>query len=174
MGKILRERIVTELAKRYEDTNHCVFVDFSGLDVEMMGQLRSQTQKQGLEFFVVKNSMLKLALEKVGLPSTDELFVKPTAMLAGGEDPIAVCRLIVDWQKKNKKSEIKGGILDRKLLTGSEVVALSKLPSREVLLSQTLGLFLAPLRNFATLLNNTLAQFANLLHNHVEKLEKEG
>ncbi len=174
MGKILRERIVTELAKRYEDTKHCVFVDFSGLDVEMICQLRKQTRKQGIEFFVVKNSMLKLAMEKVGLPTKDELFVRPTAMLTGGEDPVAVCRLIVDWQKKTKTTGIKGGLLERKLLTRSEVIALSKLPSREVLLSQTLALFLAPLRTFATLLNNTLVQFANLLHNHAEKLEKEG
>jgi large subunit ribosomal protein L10 len=174
MGRILRERVVGELARRYQDTRDCVFVDFSGLDVEAIAQLRERMRKRNIEFFVVKNSLLKLAMEKVGLPTSDELFIRPTAIVTGGDDPIAVCRIVVDWQKRTKTTEIKGGLLDRKLVTGRQVVELSALPSRQVMLSQVLGLFLAPLTGIAGLLNNTVVQVANLLHNHIEKLEEEG
>jgi len=174
MGRILRERIVGELARKYKDTRDCVFIDFSGLSVEAAGQLRTRMQKKNSEFFVVKNSLLKLALEKLELPADDSLFIKPTAVISGGDDPIATCRLMVDWQKKTKTTEIKGGLLDRKFLTARQVVVLSTLPSREVLLSQVLGLFLVPLTDIAGLLNNTVAQIANLLNNHIEKAQKEG
>jgi large subunit ribosomal protein L10 len=174
MGKMLRERIVAELADRYREMENCVFIDFTGLSVEAVGELRQQTQQKGAEFFVVRNSLLKLAFDKVGLPARDELFVRPTAVIAGGADPVAVCKLIVDWRKKTNTTEIKGGLLDRQLLTSEQVVELSKVPSRPVLLSEILGLFMSPLQGFANVLNNTLAQFANLVQNHVEKLEEQG
>ena len=172
MGRMLRERIIGELTEKYKDADHCVFVDFSGLSVEAIGQLRRQISERGMDFFIAKNSLLKLALEKVGLPAKEDVFKSPTAVLSGGEDPVAVCKLIVDWQKKTKTTEIKGGILERKTLTSSEVIELSTVPPREMLLSQILGVFIAPLTDVATLLDNTVSQFANLLSNHVEKLEK--
>lgn len=174
MGKMLRERIVSELTRKYAETEHCVLVDFSGLDVESMGQLRQQLRQQGMELFVAKNSLLKLALERAGLPTTKELFERPTAVLSGGKDAVAICKLIVSWKKKTTTTEIKGGVLDRRLLSARDVVDLSNVPPREVLLSQILGLFIAPLTDIAGLLSSTLAQFANLLNNHIEKMEGKG
>lgn len=174
MGRMLRERIVTELTSKYARTDHCVLVDFSGLDVEAIGLIRQRLRQQGMELFVAKNSLLKLAMDKAGLPTTEELFVRPTAIVTGGEDPVAVCKLIVEWKKKAEAIEIKGGLLERKLLSSSEVVELSKVPPRDVLLSQILGVFIAPLSDIAGLLSNTLAQFANLLGNHIEKMEGTG
>jgi large subunit ribosomal protein L10 len=127
-----------------------------------------------MEMFVAKNSLLKLVLDKVGLPANEELFVRPTAIVTGGEDAVAICKLIVEWKKKAETTEIKGGLLERKLLTSGEVVELSKVPPRDVLLSQILGVFIAPMSDIAGLLNNTLAQFANLLGNHIEKMEDKG
>ena len=174
MGRMLRERIVTELSKKYEQTEHCVFVDFSGLDVETIGQLRQWVRERGMSMFVAKNSLLKLALEQAGLPTTEDLFVRPTAVVTGGEDAVAICKLIVEWKKKAETTEIKGGLLERKLITSGEVVELSKVPPREVLLSQILGVFIAPLSDVAGLLASTLAQFANLLSNHIEEMEGKG
>jgi large subunit ribosomal protein L10 len=171
MGRMLRERIVAELTTKYAQTENCVFVDFSGLDVESIGQLRERIREQGMVLFVAKNSLLKLALEKAGLPATEELFVRPTAVVTGGEDAVAICKLVVDWKKKAETTEIKGGLLERKLLTPGEVVELSKVPPREVLLSQILGVFISPLSDIAGLLANTLVQLANLLGNHIEKME---
>lgn len=174
MGKILRNRIAAELAQKYRDTRNCVFVDFTGLDNESMSNLRLQIRKSGAEFFVVKNSLLRRAMEDVGLPTADDIFARPTAVVTGGEDPVAIYKLIVAWQKKSKTSEIKGGLLERKLLTQREVVELSSLPSRPVLLSQVLGVFIAPLSDIASLLNNTVGQIANLFRNHIEKMEEAG
>ena len=174
MGKMLRGRIVNELAKKYEQTNHCVFLDFSGLDVESIDQLRQRVREQGMEIFVAKNSLLKLALDKLELPTTENLFERPTAIVTGGEDAVAICKLIVEWKKKAETTEIKGGLLERKLLTSREVVELSKVPPRDVLLSQILGVFIAPLSDIAGLLSNTMAQFANLLGNHIQKMEGKG
>ncbi len=172
MGRWLRERIVAELAQRYKDTDYCVFVDFSGLDVQAMGTLRQRMRDNGVEFEVVKNSLLKLALEKVGLPTTDRLFVRPTAVVTGGEDVVAICKIVVDWHGKTKTTKIKGGILELKLVTEEQVLELSKLPPRDTLMAQVLAVFVAPLTNIASLLNNTLGQIANLMVNHIEKLEK--
>jgi large subunit ribosomal protein L10 len=174
MGKMLRERIVKELTRKYAGTEHCVFVDFSGLDVESLGQLRLQLHQQGMELFIAKNSLLRLALEGAGLPMAEELFERPTAVLSGGEDAVAICKLIVNWKKKTATTEIKGGMLERRLLSARDVVDLSNVPPRQVLLSQILGLFVAPLSDIAGLLGGTLAQFANLLNNHVEKMEGKG
>lgn len=174
MGRALRERIVGELTRKYRDTDFCVFVDFSGLDVESMGELRQRMRKKGVDFFVTKNSLLKLAMEEIGLPMRDDLYRRPTAVVTGGDDAAAVCKLIVEWQKKTNTTQIKGAIFTGKLLTPRQVTVLATLPPREVLLSQVLGLFVSPLVNIATLISSTLVQFASLLHNHIEKLEKEG
>jgi len=173
MGKMLREKIVNELTDRYKDTENCVFLDFTGLNVETLSQFRQRLKENDFDIFIVKNSLLKLAMDKIGLPVNDDLFEKPTAVVAGGDDPIAICKFIMDWQKKAAKSKIKGGLLDKKLLTRRDVVDISRLPSKEVLLSQILGLFITPMTNIANLLNNTMTQFANLINNHVEKAEKE-
>lgn len=172
MGRKIRERIVGELTERYKNTQHAVFFDFNGLSVEAASELRRNMADQGMEMFIAKNSLLKLALKNAGLEVKEDLLVKPTAIITGSGDPVAVCKFIVEWQKKNKIVAVKGGLLDGKALTGRQVEALSKTPPRQVLLSQILGLFIMPLTDVANLLNNTIAQFANLVNNHIDKVDK--
>jgi large subunit ribosomal protein L10 len=174
MARLLRERIVDELTRKYAGMRHCVFVDFTGLNVELMTELRRRAHERGAEFFIVKNSLLKTAFQKVDMPARDQVFVRPTAVITGPEDPVVACSLIVEWQKKTKTARVKGGILDRRFVTSEQVFELSALPSRKVMLSRVLGVFVAPLAGFARALNGALLQVANLLQNHVEKLEHRG
>ncbi|HCE11274.1 50S ribosomal protein L10 [Enterococcus sp.] len=141
--------IVDEVSEKFSAAASVVVVDYRGLTVDEVTRLRKQLRDANVEMKVIKNSILSRAAEKAGLEGLGEVFTGPTAVAFSNEDVVAPAKIINDFAKDAKALEIKGGIIEGKVSSVEEIVALAKLPNREGLLSMLLSVLQAPIRNVA-------------------------
>lgn len=141
--------IVAEVAKKFSAATSVVVADYRGLTVEEVTELRKQLREAGVEMRVIKNSILKRAAKEAGLEGLDDVFAGPTAVAFSNEDVVAPAKIMDTFAANAKALEIKGGVIEGKIATTEEIVALGKLPNREGLLSMLLSVLQAPVRNVA-------------------------
>ena len=137
------------LKKKFESAASVVIVDYRGLTVEEVTNLRKQLRDAGVEMKVIKNSIVSRAAKKVGLDGLDEVFTGPTAVAFSNDDVVAPAKIIDEFAKDAKALEIKGGVIEGKVSSVEQITALAKLPNREGLLSMLLSVLQAPVRNVA-------------------------
>lgn len=141
--------IVDEVVAKFENASSAVVVDYRGLTVEEVTDLRKQLRESGVEMRVIKNTFLKRAAEKAGYEGLDDTFSGPTAVAFGSEDVTAAARVLVKFAEEHEALEVKGGMIEGKVVSLEEINALAKLPNREGLLSMLLSVLQAPVRNVA-------------------------
>ena len=129
-----------------------VLLDYRGLTVDEDTKLRNDLRAAGVRYFVVKNTLLRLAANQVGLEELDSTLHGPTA-LALSEDPVAPAKILFDFAKDNDKVEIKTGFMDGKVLSMDELTALAKTPSKDTLIAKMMGSLNAPVSNLVRLLD---------------------
>ncbi|HCY8951333.1 TPA: 50S ribosomal protein L10 [Enterococcus faecalis] len=144
-----KETLVQAAAEKFESAASVVIVDYRGLTVEEVTNLRKQLRDAGVEMKVIKNSILSRAAKKVGLDGLDEVFTGPTAVAFSNDDVVAPAKIIDEFAKDAKALEIKGGVIEGKVSSVGQITALAKLPNREGLLSMLLSVLQAPVRNVA-------------------------
>ncbi|HBI1781608.1 TPA: 50S ribosomal protein L10, partial [Enterococcus faecalis] len=144
-----KESLVQAAAEKFESAASVVIVDYRGLTVEEVTNLRKQLREAGVEMKVIKNSILSRAAKKVGLDGLDEVFTGPTAVAFSNDDVVAPAKIIDEFAKDAKALEIKGGVIEGKVSSVEQITALAKLPNREGLLSMLLSVLQAPVRNVA-------------------------
>lgn len=140
---------VQEIAEKFKAAASVVVVDYRGLNVAQITELRKQLREAGVEFKVYKNSLTRRATEVVGVDAINVHLVGPNAVAFSNEDVVAPAKIINDFAKKNEQLEIKAGIIEGVVASAEDVKALAELPSREGLLSMLLSVLQAPMRNFA-------------------------
>ncbi|MEK3955461.1 LSU ribosomal protein L10P [Psychrobacillus psychrotolerans] len=140
---------VQEIAEKFKAAASVVVVDYRGLNVSQVTELRKQLREAGVEFKVYKNSLTRRATEIAGVDGINESLVGPNAVAFSNDDVIAPAKIINDFAKKNEQLEIKVGIIEGTVASAEDVKALAELPSREGLLSMLLSVLQAPMRNFA-------------------------
>lgn len=145
----LKKQVVTEIADKLRDSKSTIVVDYRGLTVSQVTELRKQLREAGIDFKVYKNTMTRRAASEVGLEGLNEYLTGPNAIAFGAEDVVAPAKIINEFAKKNDKLEIKAGVIEGNIATLEEVKALAELPSREGLLSMLLSVLQAPIRNLA-------------------------
>lgn len=143
---------VAEVAEALGNAATGVLVDYRGLTVEEDTKLRNDLRAAGVKYFVVKNTLLRLAANQVGLEELDSMLHGPTA-LAVSEDPVAPAKILFDYAKENDKVEIKTGFMDGKVMSMDELTTLAKTPSKETLIAKIMGSLNAPASNLVRLLN---------------------
>lgn len=126
-----------------------VVADYRGLNVAQATELRKQLREAGIEFQVLKNSLLRRATAATGLTDLDAVLAGPTAVAFGGEDVVAPAKILNDFAKKHNALKLKGAVVEGKVIGIDEIKALAELPSRDGLLSMLLSVLQAPVRNFA-------------------------
>ena len=141
--------IVDEVTEKFSAAASAVIVDYRGLTVEQVTDLRKQLRDANVEMKVIKNSILVRAAEKAGLNGLEEVFSGPTAVAFSNEDVVAPAKIIDEFAKTADKLEIKGGIIEGKVASIEEITALAKLPNRDGLLSMLLSVLQAPVCNVA-------------------------
>lgn len=141
--------IVDEVAEKFQSAVSVVVVDYRGLTVEQVTNLRKDLREAGVEMRVIKNTYLKRAADKVGYEGLDETFTGPTAVAFSSEDVVAPARIMAKYAEDIEALEIKGGMIEGKVASLEEISALAKLPNREGMLSMLLSVLQAPVRNFA-------------------------
>ncbi|MBU3851855.1 MAG: 50S ribosomal protein L10 [Candidatus Paralactobacillus gallistercoris] len=144
-----KKQIVDDIAKKFDDAASVVIVDYRGLTVAEVTELRKQLREANVQFEVIKNSYLRRAAEKMGYEGLDEVFAGPTAVAFSNDDVVAPARIIAKFAKNAEALEIKGGIIENKVASLDEINELAKLPDRDGLLSMLLSVLQAPVRNFA-------------------------
>ena len=140
---------VDAVAEKMKVAASIVVVDSCGLTVEQDTVLRRTLRENGVEFKVIKNSILTRAAEKAGLDEMKDLFVGPSAVAFSNEDVIAPAKVLSDFAKDAEALEIKGGAIEGAVSSEEEIAALASLPNREGLLSMLLSVLQAPVRNVA-------------------------
>lgn len=152
MNRQSKQELVAELAERLKVTKAAFLADYRGLNVEKATELRRKLRAAGVEYRVVKNTLLRLAAQGTPVACLDAELKGPTAVALVTGDPVAPAKALVEFAKANQKFELKAGMLDGKLLQAADVKALAELPSREVLLAKLLGTLNAPTGNFVGVL----------------------
>ena len=159
-AKVLSEKqaIVAQLTEKVQKATAGVLVDYKGITVEEDTALRKECRENGVDYAVVKNTLLRFALNNNGLNELDGV-LNGTTSLALCADPVAPARIMADYAKKlNDKFEIKGGFMDGKVVDLATINALASIPALPVLQAQFLGTMLAPITGLAVVLKQIAEQ----------------
>jgi large subunit ribosomal protein L10 len=150
-AKILEEKQlrVSEVSNKLKESTCTIVADYRGLSVKQVTELRRQLREAGIEFRVLKNSLVRRATAEAQFTDLDEYLTGPTAIAFGSGDIIAPAKILSDFAKKNDKLSLKAGIVEGRVVDVDQIKALADLPSREGLLSMLLSVLQAPMRNFA-------------------------
>lgn len=143
------------------------------MKVDHFGELRNRLAPAGAEVRVVKNSFLKRAMADSGMPDVADKLTGQTAIVMGEKDMAPVAKILKAFAAEFKIATLKIGVVDKAIMSTADVEALAELPSREILLSQLLGLLLAPATRLVRVLNEPASAFARLLKAKADKAEAE-
>lgn len=151
MSKVIevKKQIVDEIAGKLKESKSTVVVDYRGLTVAEVTELRKQLRDAGVEFKVYKNSMTRRAADAAELSDLNASLTGPNAIAFSTEDVVAPAKILNEFAKKHDALEIKAGVVEGNIVTVEEIKALADLPSREGLLSMLLSVLQAPIRNLA-------------------------
>lgn len=164
--------VVNELADKLQRGQSVVLTDYRGLNVKSMTELRAKLREVGVEYKVVKNTLTLRAAQQIELEGLDELLVGPTAIAIGYDDPVSAAKVLTEFAKSNNALEVKGGVLEGRVIGVDEINALADLPSREELLAQVLRGMQSPIAGFAAVLQGTINKLVYVLE--AVRKEKEG
>ena len=173
-AKVLEEKraLVAELTEKMKNASAGVLVDYKGITVADDTKLRRELRAAGVEYAVIKNTMLRFAIDNLGYSELDEHLNGTTALAISPEDPVAAAKILTAYAKKNDKFKIKGGFVDGKPLNTAEVANLAELPPREVLIAKVLGGFNAPISGLVGVTNGLLRGLVAALAAIAEKKEE--
>ena len=144
----LKKGVVADIKEKFEKAQTAVLVDYRGLNVAEDTELRNQLRKAGVEYAVLKNTMINLAIQDMNLDDMKAHLEGPTAVAFGYEDAIAPAKILSDFVKKSKKMTIKCGVCDGAYLDEAGVQALANTPSREVLIAKIMGSMMSSVSKF--------------------------
>ena len=154
-AKVLSEKqaIVAELSEKLQNAQAGVIVNYSGISVADDTALRRSARENGVDYAVVKNTLLRFALKNAGLEELDPLLNGTTSLAVSATDAVAPAKVIKEYADKLENCfEIKGGFMDGKVLSMDEINALASIPALPVLQAQVLGTMLAPITSFAVVI----------------------
>ncbi|MCI2058606.1 MAG: 50S ribosomal protein L10 [Oscillibacter sp.] len=154
-AKVLSEKqaIVAQWTEKLQNATAGVIVDYEGITVEEDTALRKECRENAIDYSVVKNTLLRLAFNNVGLTELDGLLNGATSLALCDSDVVAPARVMSDFAKKlNEKFTIKGGFMEGKPISLDVIQELSAIPALPVLRAQVLGTMLAPITGLAVVL----------------------
>ena len=169
--KILQEKqaYVEQLSEKIQSSVAGVVVSYKGISVADDTALRRKLREAGVEYSVVKNTMLRRAAEKTGLSDLDSVLEGSTALAVSATDHVAAAKILCEYAEKSKTFEVKAGYVEGKVIDAAGVAELAKMPPKEVLVAKVLGGLNAPISGFANVLNANLRGLVVALNAIAEK-----
>jgi large subunit ribosomal protein L10 len=158
-----KKQIVAQLKDKFGRAKLVVLTDYKGLNVAAMNDLRAKLREAGIDYHVVKNTLLRRAAQDTDAAPLIDSFTGPSAIAVSLDDPVAPAKVLSEFAKANEKLEIKAGVMEGKILDASSIKALASLPSREVLLAKLLSVLVAVPTGMVTVLNEIPAKFVRVL-----------
>lgn len=163
----MRKEHKIELAKKVADeiksAEGVIITEYKGLKFSEIDAIRSSIKKSGNDFRVIKNTLLKKALQSCEISDFDQYLVQSTALIVVKKDFAAVAKDVKKFSKDYQPFNVKAGLMESTFLSESEVLKIADLPSREQLLAQALASLNAPVQNFVSVLANIPRSFLNVL-----------
>jgi large subunit ribosomal protein L10 len=164
-----KAQAIDELIRKLRDSKGAVLLDYRGLNVSDITQLRRQLRGEEIEFQVAKNTLLRIAAQRAAVTVAPDLLTGPTAIAFGWRDEVSPARLLTEFARRNRVVQVKGGIVGNRSFNAEEVGRLAELPPREVLLAQLLGVTQAPLTRALAVIQAPLREVAGLAQALLEK-----
>jgi large subunit ribosomal protein L10 len=176
MQKEDKERVVAELTEKLRTAETLFVADYRGLTMPQIDSLRGKLIENGARLSVVKNTLTRRAAEAAGADALLALLEGPSAIafIEADGDMVAVAKALADSARETKVLEIRGGVMQGREISASDVEELAKLPPLDVLRGQVLGAIVAPLSAIAALLNAPLQNLYGLIDARIEQLEAQG
>lgn len=148
-----KEEEVSKLAEKLKEAKIILLTDYRGINVADVTKLRADLRNTNSEYKVIKNNIIKRALDANGESGLDDLLEGPTAIVIGTEDYLEPSKVIYNFSKNNEFYKIKGGIIEGKVMTAEEIITLAKLPSRQELMAKLAGALLGNITKLAVALD---------------------
>ena len=148
--------MIAEIKTTMQNAKGLVLADFRGIKVAQDTKLRRKMREAGVEYSVIKNNMASIAAKEAGIEGLDNYLKGPLAMVSSKNDPVAPAKLISEFIKDNRIMEIKGGLVEGKVIDADAVKALANLPPREVLIARLLGSMQSPISGFVNVLQGNI------------------
>jgi ribosomal protein L10 len=171
MKKNQKEKLVNDLAAKFSAAKVIYLTDFTGLTVAALSDLRRQLKKESFNFKVIKNTLIVIAAERAGYQNLVKDIAGPTGVTMG-TDPVMPAKIITKFAKENGLPKIKVGVVDGKIVSANDIIKLSKLPSREVLLTQLVVTLNGPMRGLVVSLNDMLGKLVRVVNAIAEEKKK--
>jgi large subunit ribosomal protein L10 len=169
MNREQKAAAIEEIAANIRESQAVFAVDYRGLSVPQAGELRAQLRAADAKFTVVKNTLTERAADAADVPALKELLVGPTALAFIRGDAAAAAKALRDYARQTDLLPFKGGVMDGQTLTPEDIAAIAKLPSREVLYGQLVGVIAHPISGLARTLNALVGGLAIALGQVQEK-----
>ena len=154
--KILEQKKqqVAQLAEDFKKANVGVLVNYEGITVDKDTKLRKQLREAGVDYFVAKNTMLRLAAKEAGYEGLNEYFEGTTAVAISDTDPVSAAKILNDYAEDAKANfSLKAGMVEGKIFDKAGIEAIAKLPSKDQLLAQLCSVLNGNIRGLAVALN---------------------
>jgi large subunit ribosomal protein L10 len=176
MQKSDKERVVADLTEKLRGAETMIVADYRGLTMPQIDTLRTRLIESGARFTVVKNTLTRRAAEAAGADALLALLEGPSAIafVEADGDAVAVAKALADSARDTRVLEIKGGVMQGRVISGADVDALAKLPPLDVLRGQVIGAVIAPLNAIAGLINAPLQNLYGLIDARIEQLQSQG
>ena len=166
---------VEELRGLLADAKTFFLVDYQGLSAEQIGALRTKVRDAGGRLLVAKNTLINVVLKEQGIEGFGEKLSGPTALVLIDEDPVQPVKALTDFADDNAKDlpTPKGGLLQGNMVEAEAFVKIAKLPTRDELLSELVGVLQAPMQQLVGVLQAPPQNLVSVLNNYSEKLKEE-
>ena len=167
-----KEQEVLELSEKIREAKGIYLTDFTGLTVEQMNDLRARLRKENALYRVTKNTLMKIALERAGLPGVLDSYLEgPTGLAFGFDDPIIPARILRDFAREQQKLRFKASLIDGQVYDPDQTEKLADLPPRSELLARLVGQLNAPIAGLVWTLNGMIAKLVYVLQAIKEQKE---
>lgn len=175
MGDVLQAKkaIVEEIKEKVNESEAVVLVDYRGLNVDELTELRQECREAGVDYKVYKNTLMRFAFKDAGFEEFNEYLVGPNALAFAYDDPVQAAKITSDFSKDHEDLEIKAGIVNGKIIDVNEVKALADLPSRETLIAQVLSGLNSPITGLVNVLQGNIRNLAHVLNAIKDKKEAQ-
>lgn len=164
-----KEKIVEELSEKFKRAKIALFSDFHGVAVSRAQALRRLLKKDAAEYKVAKKTLLDRALEKAGIGLKTKELQGEISVTFGYGDEVTPAKALAKFNKENETFKLLGGIMGERVLTGKDVLALAKLPTRDILIAQLLGTLQSPIRGLAMVLGGNMRNLVVVLNQIKDK-----
>lgn len=169
MLKEKKKELVNELTRKLSGSALVIAANYQGSPARQAAEFRSSLAKEGIEYHVVKNTLLRLAAERAGKPQLMSIIEGPVALAFGYNDPVNAAKIFNQYLKSTGLPlQVRGGLLGERVLLPEELVSLSNLPPREALISRLIGQLLSPLSSLQYVLSYPLQGLLNVLQRRAQ------